>query len=147
MARRIRNASVRSFVSKSKIAGSVIGGSLGIKTIWCLEGGFSLITFFLSSDLNEILIYFRLYIYITACRSSGSWLGYEGGFCWGTGFEILRFLKKRRENKGKMFFQPAVFFELSECFWRSPGWRFTASAKFCGSGDCFSIITFFLSFV
>ena len=114
MTRRARNASVRSFVSKSKIAGSVIaGGPLGIKTICGRGGGFPVI-FFMSIVLNELAIIFRLDMYLGACKSSVQSYWFEGFCLVGKVFVHIAFLKNRRENEGKMnLVQPAGCFESS----------------------------------
>ena len=55
-----------------------IGPADWIKTFDDLDVGFSGITFFLLSDLNELEIRWRYNIYLIACRSSGSYLSSEG---------------------------------------------------------------------
>ena len=53
------NAVFFSFFSKSKIGGWVIGPPDLIKIVYWFDVGFSVITFFLSSDFNELDIYPR----------------------------------------------------------------------------------------
>ena len=46
----------------------------------------------------------------------------KGSFAGAKICKVGDFFKKCRKNKGKLnFFSPPGCFELSECFWRSPG--------------------------
>ncbi len=86
-----------------QVGGSVIGGPLGIKTFYWFDAGFSGITFFPTVVFNELEIFFRLDMYLGACKSRAPGYRFEAPILGRKEFQFCGFLKTHFLNMHQLY--------------------------------------------